>query len=102
MSEAGAAGALLTRAGAAIREADLARRHGYVSNPDRADHRGDRPGGRGGGGVRVGTERPARLVLAQAVGFRAGRTLLMPLGELGGIAAGQRRRRTRTSVADRD
>ena len=39
------------RAREAVREADLARRHGLRQQPDRADHRGHRPAGRGRRGV---------------------------------------------------
>jgi flagellum-specific ATP synthase len=101
-----AAGALLARASEAIRESDLARRHGYVSNligliieatglqaevgevclvgTERI---------RGGPDIQAGGsgERGGRApVPAEVVGFRDGRTLLMPLGELHGIGPGTR------------
>jgi flagellum-specific ATP synthase len=93
-----AAGGLLERAAQAIQEADLARRHGLVSNligliievtglqaeiGEVCLVGTDRNGaGRGAGG------RPA--VPSEVVGFREGRTLLMPLGELHGIGPGTR------------
>ncbi len=98
MSDPPRTGALLARAGQAVHEADLARRHGFVSNligliieatglqaevgevclvgTDR-----NRAGGRAGGRAPVPSE---------VVGFREGRTLLMPLGELHGIGPGTR------------
>jgi flagellum-specific ATP synthase len=86
-------GVLVRRAGRAIDEADLARRHGYVSNligliievTGLQAEIGEVclvEGGRGENG------RPA--VPAEVVGFREGRTLLMPLGELHGIGPGTR------------
>ena len=60
--------------------------------PDRADHRGHRPAGRGRRGVPRGHRpqpRPGGRS-AEVVGFRDGRTLLMPLGELHGIGPGTR------------
>jgi flagellum-specific ATP synthase len=94
-------GELLSRASAALADADLARCHGRVSNliglvieatglqtevgeiclvgaTDRrsANHRG---------GERAREHAP---VPAEVVGFREGRTLLMPLGELHGIGPG--------------
>jgi flagellum-specific ATP synthase len=86
-------GTLLRRAGRAIDEADLARRHGYVSNligliievTGLQAEIGEVclvEGGRG---------QDARApVPAEVVGFREGRTLLMPLGELHGIGPGTR------------
>ena len=41
----------------------------------------------------VGDGRGAPQVAAEVVGFRGGRTLLMPLGELHGIGPGTQRRR---------
>jgi flagellum-specific ATP synthase len=38
----------------------------------------------------VGAGAPARPILAEVVGFRTGRVLLMPLGELAGVAPGSR------------
>ena len=86
-------GARIARARRAIDESDLARRHGYVSNligliievTGLQAEIGEVclvEGGRGEDG------RPA--VPAEVVGFREGRTLLMPLGELHGIGPGTR------------
>ena len=86
-------GTLLRRAERAIDEADLARRHGYVSNligliievtglPAEIGEVCLVEGGRDE------DARPA--VPAEVVGFREGRTLLMPLGELHGIGPGTR------------
>jgi len=108
---------LFEHASEAIREADLARRHGFVSNligliievtglqaevgelcmvgteRGRANGRGG-PSGSGGpdargerGGRGLGGREP---VPAEVVGFRDGRTLLMALGELHGIGPGTR------------
>src|SRR5580658_4175631 len=104
---------MLARATRAIREADLARRHGFVSNligliieatglqaevgevclvgtgrPGRRGARGAPSGAPGGTGSEVGAARAP--VPAEVVGFRDGRTLLMPLGELHGIGPGTR------------
>ncbi len=87
------AGALVRRAGRAIDEADLARRHGYVSNligliievTGLQAEIGEVCHVEGGRGENA---RPA--VPAEVVGFREGRTLLMPLGELHGIGPGTR------------
>jgi flagellum-specific ATP synthase len=86
-------GTLLRRAGRALDEADLARRHGYVSNligliievTGLQAEIGEVCLVEGGQGVDA---RPA--VPAEVVGFREGRTLLMPLGELHGIGPGTR------------
>jgi flagellum-specific ATP synthase len=86
-------GTLVRRAGRAIDEADLARRHGYVSNligliievTGLQAEIGEVclvEGGRG--------EDARPPVPAEVVGFREGRTLLMPLGELHGIGPGTR------------
>ncbi|HYB22463.1 MAG TPA: FliI/YscN family ATPase [Solirubrobacteraceae bacterium] len=105
MSDEGRSAVLFARAAEAIREADLARRHGFVSNligliieatglhaevgelcmvgtDRRRDASGGAPhrDGRGGRGA----------IPAEVVGFRDGRTLLMPLGELHGIGPGTR------------
>ncbi len=86
-------GTRVRRAGRAIDEADLARRHGYVSNligliievTGLQAEIGEVCLVEGGRGEDA---RPA--VPAEVVGFREGRTLLMPLGELHGIGPGTR------------
>jgi flagellum-specific ATP synthase len=123
-------GALLASATQAIREADLARRHGFVSNligliievtglqaeigevclvggvvharPHDASHATRQPlahaptaPGRTCAARPVGacTDRNSPIdggIPAEVVGFRDGRTLLMPLGELHGIGPGTR------------
>ena len=88
-----APGSLVQRAARAIDEADLARRHGFVSNligliievTGLQAEVGEVCLVEGG---RRGDARPA--VPAEVVGFREGRTLLMPLGELHGIGPGTR------------
>jgi flagellum-specific ATP synthase len=86
-------GSRVQRAAGASAEADLARRHGFVSNligliievtglPAEVGELCLVGTGRGG------ETRPA--VPAEVVGFREGRTLLMPLGELHGIGPGTR------------
>jgi flagellum-specific ATP synthase len=101
-------GTLLGAAAEAIREADLARRHGFVSNligliieatglqaevgevclvgTDRGRVSWAHPPGPSRTGGQGGRE----AVPAEVVGFRDGRTLLMPLGELHGIGPGTR------------
>jgi flagellum-specific ATP synthase len=86
-------GSLLSRAGRAIDEADLARRHGFVSNLIGLILEVTGLQAEVGEVCLVGTgredeARPA--VPAEVVGFREGRTLLMPLGELHGIGPGTR------------
>jgi flagellum-specific ATP synthase len=82
--------ALLQRAGEAIREADLARRHGFVSNLIGLIIEATGLQAEVGEVCLVGTERNREPVAAEVVGFRDGRTLLMPLGELHGIGPGTR------------
>ncbi|HEY3760031.1 MAG TPA: FliI/YscN family ATPase [Solirubrobacteraceae bacterium] len=87
---------LLDRAASALRGADLARTHGRVSNligliieatglqaevGEVCLVSGTTRGSAGG-------DRAADAVPAEVVGFREGRTLLMPLGELHGIGPG--------------
>lgn len=90
----GAPGAVLDRAARAMREADLARRHGYVSNLIGLIIEATGLQAEVGEVCLVGADRPradARPpVPAEVVGFRDGRTLLMPLGELHGIGPGTR------------
>jgi flagellum-specific ATP synthase len=92
-----AAGALLAKAGEAIIEADLARRHGLVSNLIGLIIEATGLQAEVGEVCLVGTERGRAggrdgrdPVPAEVVGFRDGRTLLMPLGELHGIGPGTR------------
>jgi flagellum-specific ATP synthase len=94
---------LFGRAAATLQTADLARRHGRVSNLIGLVIEATGLEAEVGEVCLVGTERgvdgtrthangraslPA--VPAEVVGFRAGRTLLMPLGELQGIGPGTR------------
>jgi flagellum-specific ATP synthase len=90
MSEPLAVGALLDRAKAAVREADLARRHGFVSNLIGLIIEATGLQAEVGEVCLVGTDRNRAAVSAEVVGFREGRTLLMPLGELHGIGPGTR------------
>ena len=83
-------GALLARAAEAIREADLARRHGFVSNLIGLIIEATGLQAEVGEVCLVGTDRNRAAVSAEVVGFRDGRTLLMPLGELHGIGPGTR------------
>jgi flagellum-specific ATP synthase len=89
---------LLERATATLRAADLARRHGRVNNLIGLVIEATGLEAEVGEVCLVGTERESRAhpgggtpiapVPAEVVGFRAGRTLLMPLGELQGIGPG--------------
>jgi len=90
VSDAGAHGALLGRAAEAIREGDLARRHGFVSNLIGLIIEATGLRAEVGEVCLVGTDRNRAAVSAEVVGFRDGRTLLMPLGELHGIGPGTR------------
>jgi flagellum-specific ATP synthase len=81
---------LLERASEAIREADLARRHGFVSNLIGLIIEATGLQAEVGEVCLVGTDRNREPVAAEVVGFRDGRTLLMPLGELHGIGPGTR------------
>ncbi len=90
MSDAPAPGALLARASQAVREADLARRHGFVSNLIGLIIEATGLQAEVGEVCLVGTDRTRAAVSAEVVGFREGRTLLMPLGELHGIGPGTR------------
>jgi flagellum-specific ATP synthase len=80
-------GELLHRATAALLGADLARRHGLVNNLIGLVIEATGLEAEVGEVCLVGTER-GTPVPAEVVGFRAGRTLLMPLGELQGIGPG--------------
>jgi len=90
VSADGAAGTLLSRASRAIGEADLARRHGFVSNLIGLIIEATGLQAEVGEVCLVGTDRHRAAVSAEVVGFREGRTLLMPLGELHGIGPGTR------------
>jgi flagellum-specific ATP synthase len=81
---------LLERATEAIREADLARRHGFVTNLIGLIIEATGLQAEVGEVCLVGTDRNRAAVAAEVVGFREGRTLLMPLGELHGIGPGTR------------
>ena len=83
-------GALLAKAAQAITEADLARRHGFVSNLIGLIIEATGLQAEIGEVCMVGTDRKREAVAAEVVGFREGRTLLMPLGELHGIGPGTR------------
>jgi flagellum-specific ATP synthase len=86
-----ARGATIAAAAAAIRETDLARRHGFVTNLIGLIIEVTGLQAEVGEVCLVGTERGrAEPVPAEVVGFRDGRTLLMPLGELHGIGPGTR------------
>ena len=89
-SEARPPGLLLGRAAEAIMEADLARRHGFVSNLIGLIIEATGLQAEVGEVCLVGTDRNRAAVSAEVVGFRDGRTLLMPLGELHGIGPGTR------------
>jgi len=97
-------GAMLAGAARAIREADLARRHGFVSNLIGLIIEATGVQAEVGEVCLVGTDRNRAPVAAEVVGFREGRTLLMPLGELHGIGPGTRVRGTgapfRVTVGD--
>jgi flagellum-specific ATP synthase len=90
VSAAAPPGALLSRATQAIREADLARRHGFVTNLIGLIIEATGLQAEVGEVCLVGTDRNRAAVAAEVVGFREGRTLLMPLGELHGIGPGTR------------
>jgi flagellum-specific ATP synthase len=83
-----AVGELLGRASTALLGADLARRHGLVSNLIGLIIEATGLQAEVGEVCLVGAERDRTPVSAEVVGFREGRTLLMPLGELQGIGPG--------------
>jgi len=84
-------GALLASAAEAIHEADLARRHGNVSNLIGLIIEATGLRAEVGEVCLIGTDDLGRGgIPAEVVGFRDGRTLLMPLGELHGIGPGTR------------
>ncbi len=81
-------GALLSRAAGALAGADLARCHGRVSNLIGLIIEATGLQAEVGEVCLVGADRNREAVPAEVVGFREGRTLLMPLGELQGIGPG--------------
>jgi flagellum-specific ATP synthase len=105
----GAHGALLERTSRALHEADLARRHGFVTNLIGLIIEATGLQAEIGEVCLVGTDRNRTggrdPVPSEVVGFRDGRTLLMPLGELHGIGPGTRVLATgapfRVAVGDR-
>jgi flagellum-specific ATP synthase len=81
-------GALLSRAAGALAGADLARCHGRVNNLIGLIIEATGLQAEVGEVCLVGPDRNREAVPAEVVGFREGRTLLMPLGELQGIGPG--------------
>ncbi|HST56915.1 MAG TPA: FliI/YscN family ATPase [Solirubrobacteraceae bacterium] len=79
---------MLSQAADALRGADLARRHGRVSNLIGLIIEATGLQAEVGEVCIVGNDRERPPVSAEVVGFRDGRTLLMPLGELHGIGPG--------------
>ena len=78
----------LRRAAEAIQSSDLARRRGRVGDLIGLIIEATGLEAEIGELCFVGEGRRQRQVATEVVGFRAGRTLLMPLGELGGIGPG--------------
>ena len=85
---AGATTGALTRASRTVRTSDLARRLGRVGNLIGLIIEATGLEAEIGELCLVGDGRGRARVATEVVGFRAGRTLLMPLGELGGIGPG--------------
>ncbi len=81
----------LAGAAAALHSADLARRHGYVSNLIGLIVEATGLEAEVGEVCLIAADRGAPPVAAEVVGFREGRTLLMPLGEMHGIGPGTKR-----------
>jgi flagellum-specific ATP synthase len=79
---------LLSRAAGALAGADLARCHGRVSNLIGLIIEATGLQAEVGEVCLVSADRNREAVPAEVVGFREGRTLLMPLGELQGIGPG--------------
>jgi flagellum-specific ATP synthase len=79
---------LLSRAAGALAGADLARCHGRVNNLIGLIIEATGLQAEVGEVCLVGADRQRDAVPAEVVGFREGRTLLMPLGELQGIGPG--------------
>ena len=86
--EVNVSSALLSRSSAALAGADLARCHGRVSNLIGLIIEATGLQAEVGEVCLVGADRHREAVPAEVVGFREGRTLLMPLGELQGIGPG--------------
>ncbi len=80
----------LASAAAALHSADLARRHGFVSNLIGLIVEVTGLEAEVGEVCLVQADRGSPAVSAEVVGFREGRTLLMPLGEMHGIGPGTR------------
>ncbi len=78
----------LATAAATLHCADLAQRHGFVSNLIGLIIEATGLQAEVGEVCLIHTDRSAPPVSAEVVGFREGRTLLMPLGELHGIGPG--------------
>ena len=77
------------RAGAALRDGDLHRRHGRVANLIGLVVEATGLDAEVGEICLVDTGRTGAAVPAEVVGFREARTLLMPLGEMHGIGPGK-------------
>jgi flagellum-specific ATP synthase len=88
--------AVLDRAADGLRQADLHRRHGRVSELIGLIVEATGLEAEVGEVCHISTGRRREPVPAEVVGFRAGRTLLMPLGDMHGIAPG----RTVTATGD--
>jgi len=78
----------LATAATTLHSADLAQRHGFVSNLIGLIIEATGLQAEVGEVCLIHTDRSAPPVSAEVVGFREGRTLLMPLGELHGIGPG--------------
>ena len=79
----------IVRAGAALRDGDLHRRHGRVANLIGLVVEATGLDAEVGEICLVDTGRTGAAVPAEVVGFREARTLLMPLGEMHGIGPGK-------------
>jgi flagellum-specific ATP synthase len=80
---------VLERASDELRQADLHRRHGRVSDLIGLIVEASGLEAEVGEVCHISTGRRRPSVPAEVVGFRGGRTLLMPLGEMNGIAPGR-------------
>jgi flagellum-specific ATP synthase len=81
--------AILDRAADGLRQADLHRRHGRVSELIGLIVEATGLEAEVGEVCHISTGRRREPVPAEVVGFRGGRTLLMPLGDMHGIAPGR-------------